>query len=103
MNLFAAIMAGFAYGLSMYGKKALNGQEFNKAKLLATLIVSVLTAIIMETSGMPINEMTFQQQFLVYAGAIPLVENLIKIFVRGMVELAARRPPKPPAYVGLNN
>lgn len=100
-DILMAVLAGLTYGFSMYVKKGLNGQKFDPWKLAATLVVSVLTALLMRQSGLPLDEMTFEQQFLIYAGAIPLVENLIKVVIRGLAELASRRPPKQMSYVGM--
>lgn len=81
-EILTAVLAGLAYGLSMYAKKVQNGQEFDKVKLMSTLLVSVFVAVSLSLGGVPVNELTWEQRFLAYAGLIPLVENVIKTFIR---------------------
>ena len=98
-DILMAVLAGLTYGFSMYVKKNLGGQKFDPWKLAATLVVSVITAFLMRQSGLPLDEMTFEQQFFIYAGAIPLVENLLKAFVRTvMAQLEESRKNRCPTW-----
>lgn len=80
-ELMLAMLAGLIYGLSHYVKHY-GAENFEPAKLIATVIIAIGCAIGLQLSGLPVNEMTIEQRFLVYAGLTPIVENIIKAILR---------------------
>ena len=80
-DVLLAVLAGITYGLSHYAKHY-SAENFEPAKLIATVIIAIGCAIGLQLSGLPVNEMTIEQRFLVYAGLTPIVENIIKAILR---------------------
>jgi len=80
-DVVIAIMAGAAYGLSHYLKRY-GTEDFDPAKLLATITIAIACAVGLQLSGLPVNEMTIEQRFLTYAGLVPIVENILKTVLR---------------------
>lgn len=81
-QILMAALAGLAYGLTHAAKKVQAGQEFDIWKLLATEIVAVVVAVSLVLSGAKVDEMTFEQQFVLYGFLIPIVENTLKAIYR---------------------
>ena len=92
-QVLVAIMAGLTYGLSHYVKKVQKGEGFDPYKLAATEVVAVFVAVSLALSGVRVDQLTIGQQFVLYAGTIPIVENIIKAVVR-----AYRRTEEPPKH-----
>ena len=93
-QVLMALLSGLAYGLTQYFKKAQKGEKFDPYKLAATEVIAVFVALSLVASGAPLNQLTLGQQFALYAGLIPLVENIIKTVVRTYQR--AERPPEQP-------
>jgi len=86
-SLAIAVLSAVVYSMSMYVKKHLNPdnpQSFDRVKFATTVIWGVLIGIILDMSGVPINEQSVEEQFLIYAGLIALTENIIKAVVRAL-------------------
>lgn len=98
-QIFTAMLAGLVYGLTHYIKKAQGGQKFDPWKLAATEVVGVIVAVSVVLSGVQLNQLTWSQQFVMYAGLIPVVENVLKTLIRAAVD---RYQPKQPPKVATN-
>jgi len=86
-SLAIAVLSAVVYSMSMYVKKHLNPdnpQSFDPVKFATTVIWGVLIGVILDMSGVPINEQSVEEQFLIYAGLIALTENIIKVVVRAL-------------------
>jgi len=94
-SILIAIVAGIVYSVTMYAKKAQAGQTFDPLKFVSTVLVGILVALSIELSGAPLNELTWQQQFFMYAGLIPIVENLLKTVFRALTLRAERNVYRP--------
>jgi len=80
-DVLLAVLAGITYGLSHYVKHY-GAENFEPAKLIATVVIAIGCAVGLQLSGLPVNEMAIEQRFLVYAGLTPIVENIIKAILR---------------------
>jgi len=83
-NVLLAMLAGIVYGVSHYAKHQ-STEQFEPVKLVATTILGGLIAVGLQISGVPVNNMTVEQRFLVYGGLIPIIENIIKSIIRWYV------------------
>lgn len=81
-QILTAILAGLTYSLTMYFKKLQKGESFDLWKLASTIVIGIFVAVSLVLSGAEINQLTFEQQFLMYAGLIPIVENILKAIYR---------------------
>lgn len=66
--------AGATYSLTSYFKK--KDQEFDWLKLGTTLTIGCVAGIVMQIASM---DMEAAQEFVVMLGAVPIVENALKI------------------------
>ena len=82
-SVFIAILASIAYAMTHYFKKA-GKEKFSVTKFLATVIVGAIVGVVMYTQNVPITEESFETQFIAYAGLVALVENVIKIIIKGV-------------------
>jgi len=80
-DILLAVLAGIVYGLTHYVKHYPK-EQFDPAKLLSTIVVAVGVAVSLALSGVKVDEMTIEQRFVMYAGLVPIVENIIKAILR---------------------
>ena len=86
-SLIIAIISAVVYSLSMYVKKHLNPdnpQNFDTVKFITTVIWGVLIGGFLAISGLPVTEMSVEEQFLAYAGLIAITENIVKSILRAL-------------------
>ena len=80
-DILLAVLAGIVYGLTHYAKHYPK-EQFNPVKLLSTIVVAVGVAVSLALSGIRVDEMAIEQRFIIYAGLVPIVENIIKAILR---------------------
>jgi len=91
-EILTALLAGFVYGFTHYLKKAQNGEKFDPWKLAATEVVAVAVALALALNGQVVNQLTWEQKFIIYAGAIPIVENILKALWRWLKRSEKEKP-----------
>ena len=91
--LFTPIVAAIAYSCIIYAKKTANPEnpvEFEPIKFLSTVTVGVVLGVISVGMEIPVTQMGIEEMFLLYGGAVILIESVLK----GLWRFAARVPSK---------
>lgn len=79
---FLAIVVAFLYGFSGYLKN-MKPEEFEPTKFIVTLVISLFTAIAMFKLGVGYDEAVhIVTNLFVTTGAVVLLENWLKVFIR---------------------
>ncbi len=91
-QILTALLAGLVYGFTHYLKKVQKGQEFDPWKLASTEVIAVVVALTLALNGKAVTQLTWGQQFAVYAGTIPIVENILKAIYRALTKQEPKRP-----------
>jgi len=79
---FLAIVVAFLYGLSGYLKNV-KPENFDSVKFIITLTISLVTSIIMFKAGIGYDDAVhIATNLFVSTGALVLLENWLKVFVR---------------------
>ncbi len=76
-TILRAVGAGITYSLSSYAKK--KDQDFDWSKFWTTIAIGACAGVVMSFLNLPIDA---SYEYLVALGAIPVVENAIKIVSR---------------------
>jgi uncharacterized membrane protein YfcA len=80
-SVVVAVVAGIVYGALWYARNRYRpdeGEGFRPLKFAATLAVSALVGLGAGLAGDPLGYTAIEQQLLAYAGAISLLEALLK-------------------------
>ncbi len=85
LSILRAIGAGFTYGLTQWGKK--EGQPFDVKKFGVTMVISLVAGLITAFVDMDISG---AYEYLMVLGAVPIVENLLKIIKRKVLGMTAK-------------
>lgn len=80
-TILTGIGAGLTYGLSSFAKK--EGQEFDWSKFGTTMIIGAGAGVSMALLNQPID---VAYAYLINLGAVPVVENFIKIVYRKIIK-----------------
>ena len=86
-SLGIAVFSAIVYSLTMYVKKHLNSenpQDFDTAKFVTTVIWGAIVGVVLQMSGVPVNEQAVEEQFAAYTGLIALTENIVKAIIRAI-------------------
>ena len=85
-----AVIAAIMYAGSMFVKKQAgseNPQDFDAIKFVSTLVVSAVIAVTMVFAGVTvITEADVATQLAAYAGLIAVIENVLKLAYRKVIE-----------------
>jgi len=76
-TILSGILAGLAYSLTAFAKTS--GEKFDWLKFGVTVTIGAAAGVVMVFAKMPIDA---ANAFLIQLGAVPIVENLLKIGYR---------------------
>ncbi len=85
-TILRAIGAGVTYSLTAFGKK--KDQDFDWSKFGTTIAIGAVAGVVMSLLNLPIGA---SYEYLVALGAIPVVENLIKIVSRKVMGIGQNK------------
>ena len=80
-SILSGIGAGITYALTSWGKK--EGQEFDWIKFGRTVILGAICGMAFEVTGAPFD---LTMTYLINLGAVPVIENLLLIIKRKVLE-----------------
>ena len=83
-SVIAGVGAGITFSVSSYWKK--KDQEFDWGKLGATVAIGAITGVVTGLLDMPISTVN---EFVVNLGAVPIVENIVKIVWRKILGIGS--------------
>jgi len=83
-DIILAVISALAYSLIFFLKKREKdiGEPYDYFKLGATLIVGLVIGLAIHFSGVDLTQVSLEQKLVMYAGAIALVESILKTLVR---------------------
>jgi len=84
-TFLSGVIAGAAYGLTGFGKKS--GQTFDYKKFGRTVIIGGIAGGLSTVVNMPIDQV---QVFVIQAGGIAIVENLLVVAYRKIKKLFSK-------------
>lgn len=82
-DILFGILSGLVYGFVWFARNKYRKdgfeESFNPMKLTATLIIAAFVGGVVASTGESVTFETLEQQFLLYVGAISLLEGVLKM------------------------